>query len=420
MFRKQNITVIFLVIVILLTACSSTKEQVASRSVRSSSILVSSESSDEQSGSLDNPYSIEKIPSTSKQIEFDSNISFSDHFLVVDYGKSRVNVYQAIYAQPAALWKDTWLNTWPVLDMWRWASGDVTSLYLEENDSSMVLVQDHDTSISNLQNVHVATLNEINDHEEIEKRMGINHDSSFLCWTFEVKDFPVELFEKLHPYPVNSVDVNSYKCIKFARIGAQYIDGLPVYADDRDTRSCITYEWPGTIKPSRIAYYKGESEAMRIAPSQPFVIELDKGRYTITRALKTNQVVVLPDTCLDEIKRSLAYRPQTNGRLSNDPSKPDLLDIWNKDIELYCAELSFVALDSCPRDYDEKEESLLAHEIALVPVWEFYYTISNPDNLSTVEHGTVLINAVTGKSLYSEHYGADENKELYPELNSKG
>lgn len=420
MFRKQNIIVLFLVTAVLLTSCSSTQEQEASRSLRSSSILVSSESSDEQITSSDVSHSAEETPSASQQSEFDLNLSFSDKFLIVNYGRTTVSVYHATYDRPAELWGDIWLDTWPVLDMWRWASGDVSSLYLEESDSMRYFAQEHDTSIKNLQNVRVATVNEISDHEEIEKRMGLGADSPFLCWTFEVKDFPVELFEKLHPDPVSSIDMDMYKKIQYARIGAQYVDGIPVYGDDRDTRSCITYDWPGVIQPSRIAYYKGASEAMRVSPDHSFIIELDKGRYTITGTVNTNVSVVSPEECLNEIKHSLEYRPLTNGRVSTDPLKPDLLDIWGKDIEIYCAELAYVALDPCPRNYDETEESLLLHEITLVPVWEFYYTISNLENRTTVEYGTVLINAVTGKSMYSDRYGADENKGLYPELSSKG
>lgn len=419
MIRKEYKMGILILLIMLLTACSDTNEQTVSRSVRSSDIVVSSENSNKPDPSSESDIGSEESRLPDETFEFDANISFSDSFLVVNYGKSTVNVYQANYDQPSGSWGDEWLDP-GMFYVKDWAMGHVSGLYLEKGDSVLYFCQERDVSIKNLQNVRVATLNEIDDFEEIQQRLGIGPESRFLCWTLEVRDFPIDLFGRLDP-SIAEMDVSKITTIQFANVGAQYIDGLPVTGCDRDTRRCITYDWPGVIKPSRLAYFRGSGEAWKANPSRTAVIEIDKARYNISKTVSSDLSLVDPDSCLEEIKRALAYRPETNGRISTDPGKPNLLDIWGKDIEIYCAELVYLPLDAQPYKMDESEDSLFQHEISLVPVWEIYYTITNTENETTVEYGSLPINAVTGKSMYSEEYGADENKGLFPEkLSGKG
>ena len=88
MIRKEYKMGILILLIMLLTACSDTNEQTVSRSVRSSDIVVSSENSNKPDPSSESDIGSEESRLPDETFEFDANISFSDSFLVVIYGKS--------------------------------------------------------------------------------------------------------------------------------------------------------------------------------------------------------------------------------------------------------------------------------------------------------------------------------------------
>ena len=81
-------------------------------------------------------------------------------------------------------------------------------------------------------------------------------------------------------------------------------------------------------------------------------------------------------------------------------------------------ELSYVVLDPEPLEYDDPD--LASHELTLVPVWEVYVTVTDPENEQLLQTRKLMINAVTGESLYSDKYGPNENEELYPHMHDPG
>ena len=138
-----------------------------------------------------------------------------------------------------------------------------------------------------------------------------------------------------------------------------------------------------------------------------------------------NMAIADPMTCLDEIKKALMYDPCAVTQVSADKKLEPLKHIWGKNVSVYCMELSYVALDSTPRYYDkngqrESDADRINHDLTLIPVWEVYYYITNPQNVTTVADGMIMINAITGKTLYSNTYGPNENTFLYPELEEYG
>ena len=86
-------------------------------------------------------------------------------------------------------------------------------------------------------------------------------------------------------------------------------------------------------------------------------------------------------------------------------------------------ELSYAALDPTPRlepgdaDFENNHSETI---LTLVPVWEVYYTITDPNNDSVVGNGMVMINAITGESLFSDEYGYQQNEKLFPHLHDPG
>jgi len=265
---------------------------------------------------------------------------------------------------------------------------------------------DYDVSYRNIQNVSIVTLSEIDGFEEISKKLDIDSESQILCWSYDIKNFPRQFAElAFFEAPIDM------QTIRYARICAQYIDGLPVSGGAANF-GCCTYEWNGVIEPSRVAD-RGIEDSERINPSYSHILSLQRAKYEMTDKILSDLPIVDPLTCLDEIKQALLYNPCAV--IGND----NILDIWEKEIEVYCMELTYVPLDPHPLSYDESEENRLLHELYIVPVWEVYYTISDPTK-TFVCNGCLMLNATTGKSLFSENYGHDTNLTLFPDLSRPG
>ena len=341
--------------------------------------------------------------------EKDFCVEYSDELLIVDYGKESANVYHAQYAPLADSWGDDWM-VYGFVEIQDWCRGCPITI-----DGGDYYVLDRQTAIMNIKNVHVKSLEDIAEGEEIARRMNLDPSSSILCWSYSINDFPSKEFEALD-YFCAPVDLEQ---IQYTRISAQYIDGIPVYGTTSGYK-LYTYEWPGVIKVSRLAD-TGVKDGYHINPSQTCILDIERAKYSKTETVESDMAIVPPESCLEEIKKALMYDPSAVLQTSVDRSKEELLDIWGKAVEVYCMELSYVALDPNPRlcdenGYNEPEEDRMKHELTLVPVWEVYYIITNPKNDTTVADGKVMINAITGQSLYSNQYGPNQNKDLYPEL----
>jgi len=398
----------FLLSILLLTSCADSSAQDISRSVKSTSIIPASldpivEDSEEipsktEMGDIDEPSSGNQKPG-----QFDFTLSFSENLLKVDYGKSSVNVYQARYAIMTDNWGEDW-SEWGASIIYEWCIGMNLSI-CDGETKDMHFSPDPMTSIHNAQNVRVAKLNDFDDCKLIAERMEIDPDTDMLFWTFDVKDFPKEYKEE--EYFVAPTDLTT---VKFMRVPTQYVDGLPAYGKSQYFFGC-TYEWKEVIEPSRST--DGESVfhygPCRINPSHTCIFELQEEQFSVGETLLSDMPIIDAELCLDEIKEALLYDPcATMGN-------SEIEDIWGKNIEVYCVELAYAALDSTPRKYDESEEEHLLHKLYLVPVWEVYYTIDDPVS-GKVACGMVIINAVTGESFFSDRYGPEENTELYPDL----
>lgn len=390
-----------------LTSCKDNSAQEASRSVRSTSIVPYSERDDftktetirdsliESSEGADSSNGNYKA---NDSLEHDFELVFSDNFVKVDYAKSSVNIYKARYSTLSNSWGDDWF-TYGYGEINDWCRGIPLSVNGVDN-----CVPNQNVSRKNVESVQVVSLSEINGYEEIATRLGIKEDSKVLCWFYTVYDFPQEYSDL--PFFRAPIDLST---IKYAHISAQFVDDLPVYGNDNGIGyGYCTYEWDGVIEPSRIAD-SGIMDSKRINPDQTCILCLERGRFDITDTLQSSVQVVDPENCINGIKDALMYDPYSS-------TDSDLRHIWGTTVEIYCMELTYVVLDSSPRNSNESEESRKLHELFLVPVWEVYYYISNPKDEQVFFDGTVMVNAVTGESLYSDSYGPEENTLLYPDL----
>ncbi|MBR5417085.1 MAG: hypothetical protein IK109_03510 [Clostridiales bacterium] len=353
-----------------------------------------------------------------KPSSFDFNLKYSDDLKVVDYGKSTVNVYHGRYnvGEEPIKWEERSASAWIYNDtnyLMQWGHGEAV---MDPRDSFKWSVPDREKSLSNIHSVEAVPLSMMPDGKEVANNLNLPSDTQVLMWTYDVADFPWDYFEDADWIEIP----RDIKTTKVVQLDSQYVDGLPLtggrtYCDGYDT-----FEWEGVVGPSRLRsdvtgyfyqgiYHKPDGTCTYIFPTNT---------YTITDTILENQTIVDPTTCLDAIRKTLLYSPSFGGSFPDDDRPPFPIHIWEMDIEVYLMELSYVVLDPEPLEYDDPD--LASHELTLVPVWEVYVTVTDPENEQLLQTRKLMINAVTGASLYSDKYGPNENEVLYPHLHDPG
>lgn len=395
----RNAIISILLMICMLTSCEGRTAQEVSRTMKSEAIIPYSDQSKTEvntSSGFSSDNNNDSTPSWgggpyNRPQEFVFSLALSDDLLIVDYGRMAASVYKAEYQELRPLWKEDWYK-YDMGEIQKWCMGTRVMVSSDEEENYYA-VQDHNTSLQNLRSVKLLPINTIEDYEEVIQRQHIESDRNVLCWTYRINDFP------------RPTDLDT---INYVRVSPQYIDDLPVYGKCSGC-GMDTFEWPGVIGPSCIRE-EGAVEVVRTNPSNTCMFDIERRAYSIKDTLQSNMPIVDPTTCLEEIEKALMYNPCVDAADSADPSRPNLYDIWGKNVEVYCVELCYAALDSSyPRKSDESEEDIMQHEVFLVPVWEVYYIITNPENELTISSGTVMINALTGESLFSDEYGPGEN-----------
>ncbi|MBO4475068.1 MAG: hypothetical protein IK020_02395 [Clostridiales bacterium] len=430
---------VFLSGTMMLTSCKKSEESsdgsVPSRSVKSSSIVTKAEESSSEvngedlknslsesdiNGSEDSGSTASTTEPTwggapwNKPAEFDFDLSFSDDVKVVDYGRSTVNVYHAKYNEPM-LYQNTvpkwnegdWLFN-DAHDILKWCKGEFVDNPWDTFEWSVL---DREKALQNIHNVEVVPLVTLEDGTEVADRLNLPTDTQVLCWTYKVEGFPWQYFEDADWMKVP----RDIQTTKYVLMDAQYVDGLPLHGD-KSGYSSDTFEWEGVIEPSRLRtiyeYF------MFSKPDCACTYEFSSNTYTITDTVKTDLPIVDPMTCLPEIREALTYNPSFGGSIPSE-EQPCLIHVWETDIEVYLMELTYAVLETDPfnPDFEEAMLNLDEHEVTLVPVWEVYVTVADPKDERLLTTRKVMINAVTGESLYSDNWGPDENEELYPHMN---
>lgn len=392
-------------VLLTMTSCKDSSSQEAGRSVQSKSIVPYSEQEVTEKTDTSEISELESketdIPGGSsdpKRAFEDFELSFADDYLKADYGKKTVNVYSAKYAALSDSWGEDWF-VFGFREIKDWCTGVPISA-----DGYEYFTLDRTISRKNVENIQFVRLNELEGYDEISGRLGISEYVQVPCWTYTIGNFPQE-YASLEYFTAPT----DLKTLQYAHISAQFIDDLPVYGSDMGIGyGYATYEWTGVIEPSRLAD-TGIMDSERINPSQTCLFSLERARYDVTGTVQSDVAISDPEECLDGIHEALLYDPESS-------TNSELQDIFGKNIEIYCAELTYAAFDPSPRNPDESEEDKKLHDLYLVPVWEIYYIITDPNNVQILFDGKIMINAVTGRSLYSDTYGPNENTNLYPEL----
>ena len=392
-------------ILLTMTSCNDSSLQEADRSVQSISIPPYSDKETAEKTNTSDASELESketdIPggrSDPKKAFEEFDLSFAEDYLQAAYGKKTVNVYSAKYAALADSWGEDWF-VFGFREIKDWCTG----VPISANGYDYYNL-DRTISRENIENVQFVRLNELDGYDEIARRLGISENVQVPCWTYAIDVFPQE-YASLD-YFAAPTDLET---LQYAHVSAQYVDDLPVYGSDIGIGyGYATYEWTGVIGPSRLAD-TGILDSERINPNQTCLFSLERARYDITGTVQSDVSIVDPEECLDGIHKALLYDPESS-------TNSELKDIFGKNIEVYCAELVYAVFDPSPRNADESEEDKKSHDLYLIPVWEIYYIITDLNNEQILFDGKIMINAVTGDSLYSDTYGPEENEDLYPEI----
>lgn len=339
---------------------------------------------------------------------FDFDLSFVDDVLVVDYGKSTVNVYRARYGESVPDWTD---DTWTfssTYDVLKWTKGS-----LNKNgpfwEKDLWSVPNRAKSVDNILNVETVALKDLEDGGDIAAKLDVPPETEVLCWTYEIDGFPWEYFDGSDWITVEK-DIET---VQYVQMSSQYVDGLPLTGSRTFCSGNDTFEWEGVIGPSRLRNNISETypEANYSKIDGDCTYCFPTNTYTITDTVLEDQPIVDPRDCLDSIREALIYDPAFSNQIPS-ADNPFLVHIWETEVSVYMMELSYVVLD--PEPYEENDPNLSSHELTLVPVWEVYFTVMDPHDTRLLQNRKIMINAVTGESLYSENYGPDENEVLYP------
>ena len=411
---KHKIRLSFLVlVVIILTSCGHSTPQDVSRSTRSADIVASSESSvsdtvefssesedvriepaetyDPESwlSRVSDPELYRDTPY--KPQEFDFSITFKDDLLVVDFGQQSVNVYKARYDDVPPRWPDD--APWEIFfspNVIEWCQGYHGPLKKNE-------------VINNIYNVRTETLSAVEDADYLATTLGIDIETQVLCWVYDTYEAPW-----------------NDDTIQYIPLSMQYLDNIPIR---RDYNVDPVLDWAEDIPLSRQPTVNGRDQwgGLYINQSQTTVAYLTIGKFSIEDTLYNNLTVYPAEECLSEIKKAITYNNFSHRKVATDPNKMALNTIWETDVVVYCMELAYTVLDPSPVVWGT-DSQLKEHELTIVPVWVVYYTATNSKTADEdiVYDGTVMLNAVTGKSIYSEMYGPEENDYLYPHAKDPG
>ena len=353
-----------------------------------------------------------------KPSSFDFNLKYSDDLKVVDYGKNTVNVYHGKYnvENEPVKWEERSASAWiynNTHDLIQWGKGEGV---MDPWDCFQWSILDREKALSNIHSVESVPLSMLPEGEEVANNLHLSSDTQVLMWTYNVEGFPWNYYEDADWIQIP----RDIETIKVVQLDSQYIDGLPLYGGRTYCAGQDTFEWEGVVGPSRlrndvVGYF---SEGIYHKPDGGCTYIFPTNTYTITDTVLKDQKIVDPTTCLDAIRKTLLYNPSFGGSIPNDDLPPSPIHIWEMDIEVYLMELSYVVLD--PEPLEDDDPDLASHELTLVPVWEVYVTVTDPENEQLLQTRKLMINAVTGASLYSDKYGPDENEVLYPHLHDPG
>ncbi len=397
--------------VVLLTSCGHSTPQDVSRSTRSADIVVSSEPSvsdtmefsseseeviAEPSETYDPEFWLSRVSDPElyrdtpyKPREYDFSISFKDDLLVVDYGQQTVNVYKARYDDVPERWPDD--APWQVFyspNVIDWCQGYHGPMSKDE-------------VLNNSYNVRTVPLSEITDADYLAERIGLDINSELLCWTYDTSKLKWES-----------------ETIQYIPLSSQFLDCLPIR---RDSNVFPVFDWSEDSSLSRPSYssLRDSWDGYFLNSDQTTGLFVIVEKFSIEDVVSENLPVSRVEECLPEIKKAIMYNNFSHRKVATDPNKMELYTVWETDVVVYCMELAYTVLDPTPVVW--QDEHLETHELTIVPVWVVYYTATNSRTAdeNIVYNGAVMLNAVTGKSIYSERYGPGDD-DLYPHLKDPG
>ena len=268
----------------------------------------------------------------------------------------------------------------------QWFMGDGFNCYLSPSEEDNAQLVRYDPPVGTLEKLtetlHVIPLSDIPNWDEIpieSKRGELDPSISVACVELDGNVFPREAcFEPgADPY-----FPREYNRIKLIGLAGCYIDKIPLCGTMSmfGTAAGIC-EYPGLLGPTVGAYSTLYSLTMGPVRNQDCAVMILRSKdFSIRSNVRENAIIKSIDECLPGIYEALDYFP--NYSLSN--------------IQIYAAELVYMPLseyDISTHDFPDSGHTYL------VPVWNLYFRYGEKRGFCCL-----TVDAITGKSLYSDKY----------------
>ena len=352
------------------------------------------------------------LPSeTSKTMHLPEEM-FVDDFLVLDNSNGFANVYEIEMELPfrrsrswasehpkAAIFNEVNTANWESEYSLNWSMGwffgspfnyttDDSSNRGQKTDST------HDTfyqppadivekTTSTIHTIKASSLEHLDEFPSYQGRGKLQSDWSVVCLDLDCNSFPEE----------TGYLPKEYDTLHLIGIASDYIDGIPVGGTMDIIAPHIgdyVYEYDlidgptigGALILGKPMYSRNKDVVVGIKNAKNF---------DVTRPVRSNLVVKPIDECLSGIQKASDYDTMKSG--------------FYKDTKYYAAELAYMPIS----DYDVNAyDYAVDGHTYLIPVWQVYY---KGDFMGMgIGTGCIVIDAVTGESIYSTEYSYQDKR----------
>lgn len=377
--RRKRIVILVLVVGMLAVACqhSSSQERVYDMSPidTTGGSIISSCNPELETDSVTDIQSEPKSGSQSFTLLVD------DNFLIVDHGKSSVNVYRAVPGETTTTWmgNDKWEYA-PVLIDWCVGKtiGSDEFRHVGEGDDETFSTITRELALENIGSVHEISLSEIASLDAFpQSYCDWSSGETVLAWSYSLEGYPWEYYDGVEWF-IMPTDIEKVEYIMMT----PYLDGIPL-GSGRTTADFPAYEWEGVIGLAGAGSFP--SWGLSYMNSERQYLQLTSFDCEIVQTILKDQAVIPAKDCLDSLEVAFSY---------------DDRQVSGKTIEVYCMELRYLIADEFPLQIEDGVQ-----EYVLIPIWTAHAKIYDD---SSVSIGTTSINAITGEPLFSETVGPDD------------
>ncbi len=310
------------------------------------------------------------------------SIDIKDDIRIIDHNRAEASVFQIEVGDEKFQWDggSHWKLNSIILNWCRGATIHESEIRFDGNpypegeepvDKKCRIPKEK--ALENIYNTSLIQASDINHLEEISNSLCDRTTAdAFLSWNLSLEGYPWEFYDGLEWFTVPQ-NVNSVQYIRLT----PFIDGIPL-ADYGTLSNCPTFEWKGILQPSGYGRTFADYPLTYINENNQ-CLDVTQYSFSIKKTVMSQQPIVPAEKCYQEIEKALSYDPTF---------------VRDKKVTVYCMELTYGVFDEFPLMSEDNDRDQL-----LIPVWTVYVSLVEDEK---VTYGTTMINAITGKSMFSD------------------